>query len=101
LSCFGLRQYSMICTLWSPHSPPRDFQGRGSSLGIISDERAVLPVLEQSQKSVLEADLSGLSRTCKRLSSNSDSYCSFAYSAFAATRIGISGSASFQAVRKS
>jgi hypothetical protein len=30
-----------------------------------------------------------------------DSYCSFAYSAFAAMKIGMSGSASFHKVRKS
>ena len=32
---------------------------------------------------------------------DSDSYCSFAYSALAAMKIGMSGSASFQIVRKS
>jgi hypothetical protein len=37
---------------------------------------------------------------CPPLSSNSDSYWSFAYSAFACLRMGMSGSASFHNVRK-
>jgi hypothetical protein len=46
-------------------------------------------------------NLTGRSESQTSLPNDSSNYFSFAYSAFAAMRIGMSGSASFQSVRKS